>query len=140
MPLWLPNGAKLRRTLERYIVDLEERLGYQHVYTPVLANVELYKISGHWEHYQEDMFPTMTLDNEELVLRPMNCPHHMMVYKSEMRSYRDLPHPDRRARHDAPLRNVRRADRSAPGAGDDAERRAYFLPAGSDQGRICPGR
>lgn len=91
LPLWLPNGAKLRRTLERYIVDLEERLGYQHVYTPVLANVELYKISGHWEHYQEDMFPTMQMDNEELVLRPMNCPHHMMVYKSEMRSYRDLP-------------------------------------------------
>ncbi|OUM96196.1 MAG: threonine--tRNA ligase [Thermobacillus sp. ZCTH02-B1] len=91
LPLWLPNGAKLRRTLERYIVDLEERLGYQHVYTPVLANVELYKISGHWEHYQENMFPTMKLDNEELVLRPMNCPHHMMVYKSELRSYRDLP-------------------------------------------------
>ncbi|GIO13896.1 threonine--tRNA ligase 1 [Cohnella xylanilytica] len=91
LPLWLPNGAKVRRTLERYIVDLEEKLGYQHVYTPVLANVELYKISGHWEHYQEDMFPPMAMDNEELVLRPMNCPHHMMVYKSEMRSYRDLP-------------------------------------------------
>lgn len=91
LPLWLPNGAKLRRTLERYIVDLEDRLGYQHVYTPVLANVELYKISGHWEHYKEDMFPPMAFDNEELVLRPMNCPHHMMVYKSEMRSYRDLP-------------------------------------------------
>lgn len=91
LPLWLPYGAKLRRTLERYIVDLEERLGYQHVYTPVLANVELYKTSGHWEHYHEDMFPPMELDNEELVLRPMNCPHHMMVYKSDMRSYRDLP-------------------------------------------------
>lgn len=91
LPLWLPNGAKLRRTLERYIVDLEERLGYLHVYTPVLANVELYKISGHLDHYQEDMFPRMQMDNEELVLRPMNCPHHMMVYKSEMRSYRDLP-------------------------------------------------
>ncbi|MBO9609933.1 MAG: threonine--tRNA ligase [Paenibacillaceae bacterium] len=91
LPIWLPAGAKLRRTLERYIVDLEERLGYQHVYTPVLANVELYKTSGHWDHYQEDMFPKMVLDNEELVLRPMNCPHHMMVYKSEMRSYRDLP-------------------------------------------------
>jgi threonyl-tRNA synthetase len=91
LPLWLPNGAKLRRTMERYIVDLEESLGYTHVYTPVLANVELYKISGHWEHYQEDMFPVMTMDNEELVLRPMNCPHHMMVYKSDMRSYRDLP-------------------------------------------------
>jgi threonyl-tRNA synthetase len=91
LPLWLPYGAKIRQTLERYIVDLEEKLGYTHVYTPVLANVELYKISGHWEHYQEDMFPKMTLDNEELVLRPMNCPHHMMVYKSDMRSYRDLP-------------------------------------------------
>ncbi|WP_239614927.1 threonine--tRNA ligase [Cohnella mopanensis] len=91
LPLWLPYGAKLRQTLERYIVDLEERLGYTHVYTPVLANVELYKTSGHWEHYQEDMFPKMILDNEELVLRPMNCPHHMMVYKSDMRSYRDLP-------------------------------------------------
>ncbi|MBO2943526.1 threonine--tRNA ligase [Paenibacillus sp. F411] len=91
LPIWLPNGAKLRRTLERYIVDLEEKLGYQHVYTPVLGNVELYKTSGHWEHYQEDMFPKMVMDNEELVLRPMNCPHHMMVYKSSMHSYRDLP-------------------------------------------------
>lgn len=91
LPLWLPNGARLRRTMERYIVDLEERLGYQHVYTPVLANVELYKTSGHWEHYSEDMFPKMIMDNEELVLRPMNCPHHMMVYKSDLRSYRDLP-------------------------------------------------
>jgi threonyl-tRNA synthetase len=91
LPLWLPRGAKLRRIMERYIVDLEERLGYTHVYTPVLANVDLYKISGHWDHYQEDMFPLMKMDNEELVLRPMNCPHHMMVYKSEMRSYRDLP-------------------------------------------------
>lgn len=91
LPLWLPNGSKLRRTMERYIVDLEEKLGYEHVYTPVLANVELYKTSGHWEHYSEDMFPKMIMDNEELVLRPMNCPHHMMVFKSDMRSYRDLP-------------------------------------------------
>ncbi|ANE48574.1 threonyl-tRNA synthase [Paenibacillus swuensis] len=91
LPIWLPNGAKLRRTMERYIVDLEESLGYSHVYTPVMANVDLYKTSGHWEHYSEDMFPVMTLDNEELVLRPMNCPHHMMVFKSDMRSYRDLP-------------------------------------------------
>ncbi len=91
LPIWLPKGAKLRRIMERYIVDLEESLGYSHVYTPVLANVDLYKISGHWEHYSEDMFPKMALDNEELVLRPMNCPHHMMVYKSDMRSYRDLP-------------------------------------------------
>lgn len=91
LPLWLPKGAKLRRLMERYIIDLEESLGYDHVYTPVLGSVELYKISGHWEHYQEDMFPKMELDNEELVLRPMNCPHHMMIYKSDMRSYRDLP-------------------------------------------------
>lgn len=91
LPIWLPKGATLRRTLERYIVDIEERLGYQHVYTPVLGNVDLYKTSGHWEHYQEDMFPKMAIDTEEFVLRPMNCPHHMMVYKSDMRSYRDLP-------------------------------------------------
>ncbi|KUO94863.1 threonine--tRNA ligase [Ferroacidibacillus organovorans] len=91
LPLWLPNGATVRRTIERYIVDLEERLGYSHVYTPVLGSVELYKISGHWDHYHEDMFPPMEMDNEELVLRPMNCPHHMMVYKSDMHSYRDLP-------------------------------------------------
>jgi len=91
LPLWLPNGAKIRRTLERYIVDLEERLGYSHVYTPVLANVELYKTSGHWDHYHEDMFPPMEMEGESFVLRPMNCPHHMMVYKQEKRSYRDLP-------------------------------------------------
>ncbi|OUM87029.1 MAG: threonine--tRNA ligase [Bacillus thermozeamaize] len=91
LPIWLPNGATVRRIVERYIVDLEERLGYQHVYTPHLANVELYKISGHWEHYHENMYPTMQLDNEELVLRPMNCPHHMMIYKHELRSYRHLP-------------------------------------------------
>ncbi len=91
LPVWLPNGAKVRRVIERYIVDLEESLGYDHVYTPVLGSVELYKISGHWDHYHEDMFPPMQMENEELVLRPMNCPHHMMVYKSEMRSYRDLP-------------------------------------------------
>lgn len=91
LPIWLPKGAKLQSILERYIVDLEASLGYQHVYTPVLGNVELYKTSGHWEHYQEDMFPKMTIDNEEFVLRPMNCPHHMMIYKSSMHSYRDLP-------------------------------------------------
>ncbi|UFT97993.1 threonine--tRNA ligase [Radiobacillus kanasensis] len=91
LPLWLPKGATIRRTIERYIVDLEERLGYNHVYTPVLGNVELYKTSGHWDHYQDDMFPTMEMDNEDLVLRPMNCPHHMMVYKNQLHSYRNLP-------------------------------------------------
>lgn len=91
LPLWLPNGAKIRREIERYMVDLEEKLGYDHVYTPHLANIELYKISGHWDHYHEDMYPPIQMDNEELVLRPMNCPHHMMIYKSEKRSYRNLP-------------------------------------------------
>ncbi|MGG3091033.1 threonine--tRNA ligase [Bacillus safensis] len=91
LPLWLPKGATIRRVIERYIVDKEVRLGYEHVYTPVLASVELYKTSGHWAHYQEDMFPVMEMDNEDLVLRPMNCPHHMMIYKNEPRSYRELP-------------------------------------------------
>ncbi|SET44267.1 threonyl-tRNA synthetase [Oceanobacillus limi] len=91
LPLWLPKGATIRRQIERYIVDIEERLGYDHVYTPVLANVDLYKTSGHWDHYQDDMFPVMEMDNEELVLRPMNCPHHMMVFKNQLWSYRNLP-------------------------------------------------
>ncbi|MGL4820247.1 MAG: threonine--tRNA ligase, partial [Bacilli bacterium] len=91
LPLWLPKGATIRRTIERYIVDLETKLGYQHVYTPVLGSVELYKTSGHWEHYQDGMFPMMEMDNEQLVLRPMNCPHHMMVYKNDIHSYRKLP-------------------------------------------------
>ncbi|GAB4075014.1 threonine--tRNA ligase [Barrientosiimonas marina] len=91
LPLWLPKGATVRRNIERYIVDLEERLGYDHVYTPVLGSSELYKTSGHWEHYQDDMFPVMEMDNEDFVLRPMNCPHHMMVFKNQMYSYRQLP-------------------------------------------------
>ncbi|MFJ8237228.1 threonine--tRNA ligase [Ureibacillus sp. NPDC094379] len=91
LPLWLPNGATIRRTIERYIVDKEVRLGYKHVYTPVLGSKTLYETSGHWDHYQEDMFPPMEMDNETLVLRPMNCPHHMEVYKSSMHSYRHLP-------------------------------------------------
>ncbi|GEP84109.1 threonyl-tRNA synthetase [Staphylococcus piscifermentans] len=92
LPLWLPNGATIRREIERYIVDKEVALGYDHVYTPVLANVDLYRTSGHWEHYQDDMFPPMKLDEtEEMVLRPMNCPHHMMIYKNKPHSYRELP-------------------------------------------------
>jgi threonyl-tRNA synthetase len=91
LPIWLPNGAKIRRVIERYIVDLEESLGYQHVYTPHMGKVELYETSGHLEHYGEDMYPSMKMDNEELVLRPMNCPHHMMVFKHEPHSYRELP-------------------------------------------------
>jgi threonyl-tRNA synthetase len=91
LPMWLPKGATVRRIIERYIVDKEERLGYDHVYTPVLGSSELYKTSGHWEHYQDDMFPVMKMDNEDLVLRPMNCPHHMMIYKNGIHSYRNLP-------------------------------------------------
>lgn len=91
LPLWMPKGATIRRIIERYIVDKEVSLGYDHVYTPVLGSVELYKTSGHWDHYQDDMFPAMPMDNEDLVLRPMNCPHHMMVYKNELHSYRELP-------------------------------------------------
>ncbi|AOL35428.1 threonine--tRNA ligase [Geobacillus thermoleovorans] len=91
LPLWLPKGATIRRIIERYIVDKEVALGYDHVYTPVLGSVELYKTSGHWDHYKENMFPPMEMDNEELVLRPMNCPHHMMIYKSKLHSYRELP-------------------------------------------------
>ena len=91
LPMYLPNGALIRKILERYIQDKEFEMGYQHVYTPSLANVDLYKTSGHWDHYKDDMFPAMKLDNEEIVLRPMNCPHHMLIYKNEMHSYRDLP-------------------------------------------------
>jgi len=91
LPLWLPKGATVRRVLEEYILDLERQAGYQHVYTPDLAKVELYERSGHWEHYHEDMFPPMDLETERMVLRPMNCPHHILIYKSKMRSYRDLP-------------------------------------------------
>ena len=91
LPLYLPNGATIRRLLERYIQDKEIALGYKHVYTPSLANVSLYKTSGHWNHYKDDMFPAMKMDNEELVLRPMNCPHHMLIYKYKLHSYRELP-------------------------------------------------
>ena len=91
LPMYLPNGATIRRLLERYIMDKEVALGYKHVYTPSLANVELYKTSGHWDHYKDDMFPMMKMGNEELVLRPMNCPHHMLIYKHNIHSYRDLP-------------------------------------------------
>ncbi|GMA56368.1 hypothetical protein GCM10025858_08710 [Alicyclobacillus sacchari] len=137
LPLWLPNGAKIRRTIERYIVDLEESLGYQHVYTPHLASVELYKISGHWEHYHEDMYPPMQMDNEELVLRPMNCPHHMMVYKNHLRSYRELPI------RIAELGMMHRYEMSgalAPSASacNDLERRAHLLPSRPNSERIHP--
>jgi threonyl-tRNA synthetase len=91
LPLWLPKGATIRRLLEEYILEKERAAGYQHVYTPDLAKVDLYKRSGHWEHYKNDMFPPMDLENEQMVLRPMNCPHHILVYESKQRSYRDLP-------------------------------------------------
>ncbi|OYW68843.1 MAG: threonine--tRNA ligase, partial [Aerococcus viridans] len=92
LPFWLPKGATIRRTIERYVVDKEVSLGYNHVYTPIMANVDLYKTSGHWDHYHDDMFPPMDLgDGEQLVLRPMNCPHHMMIYKNDIHSYREFP-------------------------------------------------
>lgn len=91
LPLWLPKGATIRRLLEDYILERERATGYQHVYTPDLAKVELYQRSGHWAHYHQDMFPTMDLETEKMVLRPMNCPHHILVFESKKRSYRDLP-------------------------------------------------
>ena len=91
LPLWLPNGAFIFHALEEYIREKEVKLGYSHVYTPVLATSNLYKISGHWDHYRDDMFPLMERDGEEFVLRPMNCPHHMLVYKNTLHSYKDLP-------------------------------------------------
>jgi len=91
LPLWLPKGAAIRRELERYVTDLELRRGYQHVITPDVAKVEMYKTSGHWDHYQDSMFPVMHYEEEELVLRPMNCPHHIQVYRHEQHSYRELP-------------------------------------------------
>lgn len=92
LPFWLPKGATIRRVIERYIVDKEVSLGYEHVYTPIMADAKLYQQSGHWDHYQDDMFPPMDMgDGELLVLRPMNCPHHMKIFGKETRSYRDLP-------------------------------------------------
>ena len=91
LPMWLPNGFIVRRTLVDYITDKELKLGYKHVMTPSLGNVDLYKTSGHWDHYKDDMFPAMELDEESYVLRPMNCPHHMMIFKNSLHSYRDLP-------------------------------------------------
>ena len=91
MPLWLPNGAIIRKQLENYIYEKERRMGYMHVYTPCVGTIDLYKTSGHWDHYKENMFPSMKVDDEEFVLRPMNCPHHMLVYGNTLHSYRDLP-------------------------------------------------
>ena len=91
LPLWLPNGAIIRRCLEEYITEEERRAGYQHVYSPHLAKQDLYETSGHWAHYKDDMFPTIQLENEHLVLRPMNCPHHILIFSHKQHSYRDLP-------------------------------------------------
>ena len=92
MPYWMPKGATIRRIIERYIVDKEVAAGYQHVYTPVLMNLDAYKTSGHWAHYREDMFPPMDMgEGEMLELRPMNCPSHIQIYKHHIRSYRELP-------------------------------------------------
>lgn len=91
LPMWLPNGFIVRRALSDYIMDKEYALGYKHVMTPSLGNVDLYKTSGHWAHYKDDMFPAMELDDEAYVLRPMNCPHHMVMFRSKLHSYRDLP-------------------------------------------------
>ena len=91
LPMWLPNGYTLWRTLQNYITDKEIYYGYKHVHTPDLGSVELYKTSGHWDHYKDDMFPAMKMDNEAYVLRPMNCPHHMVMYKNFLHSYKDLP-------------------------------------------------
>ena len=91
MPLWLPNGALIRKNLENYIYNKERSLGYEHVYTPCVGTVDLYKTSGHWDHYKENMFPVMKVDEEEFVLRPMNCPHHMLIFKNKLRSYKNLP-------------------------------------------------
>lgn len=92
LPVWMPNGATIRRTLERYIVDKELQHGYEHVYTPIMSNLNLYKQSGHWDHYHDDMFPPMDMgDGEFLELRPMNCPSHIQVYNHHVHSYRELP-------------------------------------------------
>lgn len=91
LPLWLPKGATVRRIIERYIIDLEIASGYDHVYSQEIASSQLYKLSGHWDHYRENMYPPMQIDSEELVLRPMNCPHHIMIYRQGQHSYRDLP-------------------------------------------------
>ena len=91
LPMFLPNGYIIWQELENYIKEKERKLGYLHVLTPCVGNVELYKTSGHWDHYKENMFPAMELDGEAFVLRPMNCPHHMMIYSNKLHSYKDLP-------------------------------------------------
>ncbi len=115
LPMFLPNGYIIWSELENYIKQKEIKLGYKHVKTPCLGNTELYKTSGHWEHYKDDMFPAMKIDNEEFVLRPMNCPHHMMIFKNSLHSYKDLPikigeiAPDFRYEASGALKGIERA-------------------------------
>ena len=115
LPMYLPNGYIVYSSLENYIKSKEIKLGYKHVKTPCLGNSELYKTSGHWDHYKDDMFPVMELDDESYVLRPMNCPHHMMIYKHELHSYKDLPikigeiAPDFRYESSGSLKGIERA-------------------------------
>lgn len=91
LPMFLPKGYTVWQELENYIKEKERKLGYQHVMTPCVGSVELYKTSGHWDHYKDNMFPAMEVEGESFVLRPMNCPHHMMIYANKPRSYRQLP-------------------------------------------------
>lgn len=115
LPMFLPNGYIIWQELENYIKEKERKLDYNHVKTPCLGNVELYKTSGHWDHYKDDMFPSMKLDNEEFVLRPMNCPHHMMIFKNKLHSYKELPikigeiAPDFRYEASGALKGIERA-------------------------------
>ena len=91
LPLLLPKGATIKRILERFIQDEEIKRGYKRVNTPILGKLDLYKTSGHWPHYKDDMYPPITIDKVKYILRPMSCPHHFMIYKSKPRSYKDLP-------------------------------------------------
>ena len=91
LPMYLPNGFIIWNLLENYIRDKEMKRGYKHVLTPPLGNVDLYKTSGHWDHYKDSMFPAMKVEDEEFVLRPMNCPHHMVIYANDLHSYKELP-------------------------------------------------
>ena len=91
LPMFLPKGYTIWQELENYIKDKERKLGYLHVMTPCVGTVNLYKTSGHWDHYKENMFPPMEMEGESFVFRPMNCPHHMMIYANRRHSYKDLP-------------------------------------------------
>ena len=91
LPLWLPDGAVIREQLEQFVVEIERAAGYRRVYSPVLGKRQLYERSGHWQHFRDDMFPPMDVGDEQLVLRPSNCPHHILIFAAEHHSYRDMP-------------------------------------------------